>query len=101
MNPIQISHNRVSSNIGLLITICASTIIPTGNYVPSGDYKSIRAPYETVYPHLNVAFKKNTGDEEVNAGDLLSNCATNLLVNSVDLDGDIVDMVNENFWNLV
>jgi hypothetical protein len=46
-----------------------------------------------------LAYQNNVMAQQ--ESDILHGFISNLLVNSEDLDGKIVDMVNENFWDLI
>lgn len=46
-----------------------------------------------------ISYKNMT--ENIYDISILQNFISNILMNSVDIDSDVVDMVNENFWDLI
>jgi hypothetical protein len=74
--------------LGLIVLFSSASISTDVNFdTPIGSYNSSTLAY-----HTNVNAQQS---------DILHEFISNLLVNSEDLDGKIVDMVNENFWDLI
>jgi hypothetical protein len=100
MNTIKLpSNTRATSNVGLLFTMCASSLLVQElpkNYDFSPKHSQVSSPLSNNAARINTVYIESS-----NANALINNCVYNLLNNSTDIDSELVDLVNENFWSLV
>jgi hypothetical protein len=75
--------------LGLIVLFAPASISTDVNFDASTGFHNS----STLVYHNNVNAQQES--------DILHGFISNLLVNSEDLDGKIVDMVNENFWDLI
>jgi hypothetical protein len=101
MSAISLNSNiRATSNVGLFLTICASSLISQELPI-SYNNTNISHTQAGLSNHFDILNLKTIYVGSENASTLINSCVSKLLENSIDLDSDLVDLVNENFWSLV